>query len=405
MTGDARRRGDPGRGPGRRRVPPRAARSGGRPGHGRPAPDAGAPRCVPRRARRRPGPAGRRARRAVACRRGRCHHRVGRPQPADRGRRRRSPSAAGGGRGERAPGVGPRTRPTDAQSSPCSSPGAWWVAGASSHPASSAGIHGLRRRLPRQGLRQPAGESVWASTRWRRSATSRRRGRPRVRVHAGQRQRGAAAPAPARIRAAFLTSAGYGEAGEAGRRAEDELVALADETGILLAGPNGQGVVSTPANLCAQIGGALPAGRSHRRGQPGGNFVSSFLNFAVQTGIGISRAVSANAAAVTVADYLDYYADDEATAVGRLRRGHRRRPGLLRAHPLGRRAQAGGARQGATEVANGPRRARCPGQQRPHLRWGHAPGRCGACRNRRGSLEAAATSPRSRSRRGRTSSS
>ena len=45
--------------------------------------------------------------------------------------------------------------------------------------------------------------------------------------------------------------------------------------------------------------------------------MSSFLNFAVQTGIGISRAVSAgNAAAVTVADYLDFYADDDATAVG-----------------------------------------------------------------------------------------
>src|SRR5262249_13894454 len=49
------------------------------------------------------------------------------------------------------------------------------------------------------------------------------------------------------IGAAFLTSAGYGEAGEEGRRAEDELVALARDLGILLAGPNGQGVVSTPA--------------------------------------------------------------------------------------------------------------------------------------------------------------
>ncbi|MFZ4720747.1 MAG: acetate--CoA ligase family protein, partial [Ilumatobacteraceae bacterium] len=64
------------------------------------------------------------------------------------------------------------------------------------------------------------------------------------------------------VKAAFLTSAGYGEAGEEGRRAEDELVALADELGILLAGPNGQGVVSTPANLCAQIVAPYPpAGR------------------------------------------------------------------------------------------------------------------------------------------------
>ncbi|MDO8390156.1 MAG: acetate--CoA ligase family protein [Actinomycetota bacterium] len=118
------------------------------------------------------------------------------------------------------------------------------------------------------------------------------------------------------VKAAFLTSAGYGEAGEEGRAAEAALVALADELGILLAGPNGQGVVSTPANLCAQIVAPYPpAGRIAVASQSG-NFVSSFLNYARQYGVGISRAVSAgNAAAVTPADYLDWYADDDATAV------------------------------------------------------------------------------------------
>lgn len=118
-------------------------------------------------------------------------------------------------------------------------------------------------------------------------------------------------------KAAFLTSAGYGEAGAEGLRAEAELVALADELGILLAGPNGQGVVSTPAQLCAQIVAPYPpAGRIGVASQSG-NFVSSFLNYARATGVGISRAVSAgNASAVTVADYLDFYAGDEATAVG-----------------------------------------------------------------------------------------
>lgn len=118
------------------------------------------------------------------------------------------------------------------------------------------------------------------------------------------------------IRAAFLTSAGYGEAGEQGREAERELVALADELGILLAGPNGQGVVSTPANLCAQIVAPYPpAGRIGVASQSG-NFVSSFMNMSRASGVGISRAVSAgNAAAVTVADYLDWYADDPETSV------------------------------------------------------------------------------------------
>jgi acetyltransferase len=119
------------------------------------------------------------------------------------------------------------------------------------------------------------------------------------------------------IRAAFITSAGYGEAGAAGISAQAELVALAEELGMLVVGPNGQGVVSTPAKLCAQIVAPYPpAGRIGVASQSG-NFVSSFLNYATLTGVGISRAVSAgNAAAVGVADFLDFYAADPETDVG-----------------------------------------------------------------------------------------
>ncbi|CAN5776048.1 hypothetical protein BH24ACT3_BH24ACT3_04320 [soil metagenome] len=119
------------------------------------------------------------------------------------------------------------------------------------------------------------------------------------------------------VKAAFITSAGYGEAGEDGRRSEAELLALADELDILLSGPNGQGVVSTPVNLCAQIVAPYPpAGRIGVASQSG-NFVSSFMNYATQTGVGISRAVSAgNAAAASVPDYLEHYAGDPETAVG-----------------------------------------------------------------------------------------
>ena len=119
------------------------------------------------------------------------------------------------------------------------------------------------------------------------------------------------------VRAAFVTSAGYAEAGEKGRAAEAELVALAKDLGVLLAGPNGQGVVSTPASLCAQIVAPFPPRGSIGLASQSGNFVSSFLNYARFTGVGISRAVSAgNAAAVSVADYLGWYADDPETSVG-----------------------------------------------------------------------------------------
>ncbi len=118
------------------------------------------------------------------------------------------------------------------------------------------------------------------------------------------------------IRAAFIASAGYGEAGEAGATRQAELVELAGELEMLVAGPNGQGVVSTPAHLCAQIVAPYPPPGRIAVASQSGNFVSSFLNYAVQTGVGISRAVSAgNAAAVTVPDYLEFFADDDATAV------------------------------------------------------------------------------------------
>ncbi|HEX4867309.1 MAG TPA: CoA-binding protein [Acidimicrobiales bacterium] len=118
------------------------------------------------------------------------------------------------------------------------------------------------------------------------------------------------------IRAAFVASAGYGEAGEEGQRMQHELVALGDELGMLVAGPNGQGVVSPPARLCAQIVAPYPPAGGIGIASQSGNFVSSFMNYAVQTGVGVSRAVSAgNAAAVSIPDYLDFYADDVATEV------------------------------------------------------------------------------------------
>jgi acyl-CoA synthetase (NDP forming) len=118
------------------------------------------------------------------------------------------------------------------------------------------------------------------------------------------------------IRAAFIASAGYGEAGDEGRRRQDELVALADELDLLVVGPNGQGVISTPVSLCAQIVAPYPPPGRIGIVSQSGNFVSSFMNYARWSGVGVSRAVSAgNAAQVGVADFLEFYADDPETDV------------------------------------------------------------------------------------------
>ena len=139
------------------------------------------------------------------------------------------------------------------------------------------------------------------------------------------------------IKAAFVTSAGYGEADDAGKEAERNLVATAAQHGVLLAGPNGQGVVSTPSTLCAQIVAPYPPSGSISIASQSGNFVSSFMNLARSTGVGIARAVSAgNAAAVDVADFVEWMSRDEATRVvlsyvEGVTDGHRLREALARA--------------------------------------------------------------------------
>jgi len=118
------------------------------------------------------------------------------------------------------------------------------------------------------------------------------------------------------VKAAYVVSGGYRETGAEGRRAEEELVALADKLDVVLAGPNGQGLISTPARLCAQIVGPYPVAGAISVASQSGNATSSFMNYANHSGVGIARGVSAgNAAAVTVADYLQWFGGDPATGV------------------------------------------------------------------------------------------
>jgi acetyltransferase len=118
------------------------------------------------------------------------------------------------------------------------------------------------------------------------------------------------------VRAAFVTSAGYAEAGEEGKTLQRELVEVAAELDMLLIGPNGQGVISTPESMCAQIVAPNPpAGRIGVASQSG-NLVSSYLNYAVATGVGISKAVSlGNSAQTGLAELLEYFSVDPDTDV------------------------------------------------------------------------------------------
>jgi acyl-CoA synthetase (NDP forming) len=117
------------------------------------------------------------------------------------------------------------------------------------------------------------------------------------------------------VRAAFVASAGYGESAE-GKDMERRLVALGRELDLLIAGPNGQGLVSTGVRMCAQIVAPYPPPGPISVVSQSGNIASSFMNYACLTGIGMSKAISCgNSAALELADYLEYYREDPDTAV------------------------------------------------------------------------------------------
>lgn len=118
------------------------------------------------------------------------------------------------------------------------------------------------------------------------------------------------------VRCAFIAAGGFRETGGEGRKAEIDLVATAHRLGILLAGPNGQGIVSTPRRLSAQIAAPYPPPGRISIASQSGNCASALMNESVRSGVGIARAVSAgNAAAITIGDYLEYFARDPETGV------------------------------------------------------------------------------------------
>jgi len=118
------------------------------------------------------------------------------------------------------------------------------------------------------------------------------------------------------VRAAFVASGGYGEVDAEGVELERELVALADELGVVIVGPNGQGLVSTSVSMCAQIVAPYPPPGSISLVSQSGNLASSLMNYGCLSGVGFSKGVSCgNSAQLEVSDYLDYFADDPDTAV------------------------------------------------------------------------------------------
>ena len=90
------------------------------------------------------------------------------------------------------------------------------------------------------------------------------------------------------VKAAFVAAGGYSEADEQGKKLEDQLVETANKLNMTIAGPNGQGIISTASNLCAQIAAPYPPSGRISLVSQSGNVLSSLMNHAIRTNIGRS---------------------------------------------------------------------------------------------------------------------
>ena len=182
--------------------------------------------------------------------------------------------------------MSPMRAATDS-SGPCSSPRASWSPARRPTRASSASSRCTTcwRPATRAGCSAPtsrAQDVLGVSTAASRRRPARRRGRSGLRLHAGLGQPRAAAGVRAEGHHGGVRHLGRlrrgGRGGTAGRRTSWS--PWPTSSGSCWPGPNGQGVVSTPAHLCAQIVAPYPPAGSIAVASQSGNFVSSFMNYA-----------------------------------------------------------------------------------------------------------------------------
>lgn len=108
---------------------------------------------------------------------------------------------------------------------------------------------------------------------------------------------------------------GFAEAGEEGRRRQERLVAIADEAGIMLLGPNSTGVADTRSHFICTSNAAfaadrLPKGRFAALSQSG-SMIGTLLSRAAARGLGYATYVSVgNEAQTGVAEVGEILLDD-----------------------------------------------------------------------------------------------
>jgi acyl-CoA synthetase (NDP forming) len=118
------------------------------------------------------------------------------------------------------------------------------------------------------------------------------------------------------VKACIIITAGFGEAGEEGKKIQEEIVQIAGENGIAVVGPNCMGVVNTSSDLNTLMTRNLPAKGNISMVSQSGTVGLVLMGAMADMGGGISKFVSSgNEAVLKLDDFLEYFTYDQDTKV------------------------------------------------------------------------------------------
>lgn len=118
------------------------------------------------------------------------------------------------------------------------------------------------------------------------------------------------------VKAGLVISAGFGELGGEGRALEEELVRKAEAAGMVLVGPNGQGVCCPESKLYSWMPLFYPRAGKVAAVCQSGNILNMVIGHALDAGFGVSKGISSgNEAQLKTEDFYAYLAGDRSTEV------------------------------------------------------------------------------------------
>ncbi len=115
-------------------------------------------------------------------------------------------------------------------------------------------------------------------------------------------------------RSAISITAGFGEMGDEGRRAQDRLNEISAKYGIRFLGPNCMGIINSEISLNTTVMPYVSAPGALGFASQSGTYITQTIPYLGKRGIHFSKAISVgNSANINITDALEYLGDDEQT--------------------------------------------------------------------------------------------